>query len=116
MSRSLKGRKVIPQPKLLVVDDRTENLKACKALLSCSGYEIDTASSGNEALRKLLVDEYFCILLDINMPEMDGIETAKLIRRDPCFQTLPIIFVTAHNFDDKMINEAYAVGATSKSL
>ncbi|HEX3870856.1 MAG TPA: response regulator, partial [Pirellulales bacterium] len=85
-------------------------LLALEATLESLGQNLVTASSGGDALRLLLDREFSVILLDINMPGMDGFETASLIRQHPrCAQT-PIIFVTAYA-DDMMANHGYSLGA-----
>src|SRR3954468_6774446 len=82
--------------KILCVDDQLPNLTALQAALGEPGHELIEARSGPEALRLLLEDEFAVILLDIQMPEMDGIETARLIRDDERTKHIPIIFLTAH--------------------
>src|SRR4051812_32269941 len=83
--------------RILVVDDRKENLLAADAALSGLGAVVVTALSGQEALRRLLESDYSLVLLDIQMPNMDGYETAKFIRARPRTAHLPIIFLTAHD-------------------
>src|SRR4051812_31987322 len=80
---------------ILLVDDQPNNLLTLEATLASLGQNLVTASTGREALKRLLEDDFALILLDIQMPEMDGLETAALIReRDRSSQT-PIIFLTA---------------------
>lgn len=82
--------------KILLVDDRLENLLALQAIFDEPGYECVTAKSGREALAILLKDQDFLvILLDIQMPDMDGFETAKLILESNRTKDIPIIFITA---------------------
>src|SRR5438128_327288 len=84
---------------ILLVDDHPENLIALEAILESPGYEMVRAGSGEEALRCVLNREFAVILLDVQMPGMDGFETATLLReRNQCKHT-PIIFVTALNRD-----------------
>jgi signal transduction histidine kinase len=96
---------------LLVVDDEPHNLTALLALLEDSGTRIVTASSGEEALRRLLEEDFALILLDVNMPGMDGFETAELIRMRERSRETPILFQTAWHNDAAKIAKGYAVGA-----
>ncbi|HEX5176610.1 MAG TPA: response regulator, partial [Chthoniobacteraceae bacterium] len=82
---------------ILVVDDRPDKLLALEAVLTDLGENIVRASSGKEALRCLLQQDFAVILLDVNMPGMDGFETATLIRKRPRSELTPIIFVSAVN-------------------
>jgi CheY-like chemotaxis protein len=77
------------------VDDRPDNLVALKALLAELKHTVVEANSGKEALRILLQDKIDLILLDVNMPVMDGFETARLIRQRSPASALPILFVSA---------------------
>src|SRR5437867_9313650 len=81
--------------KLLLVDDHPENLLALEALLEAPGVELVLAHSGAEALRHLLHEDFAVIILDVMMPEMDGFETAELIRQRDRSRNTPIIFLTA---------------------
>jgi CheY-like chemotaxis protein len=85
----------VEETNILVVDDRRENLDALTALLEPLGCRIVTANSGREALRLLLSERYAVILLDVQMPEMDGFETASYIRDRHRTRTIPIIFLSA---------------------
>jgi hypothetical protein len=96
---------------ILIVDDKPANLDALEAILRSTGYSITRASSGAEALMSLLRIEYACCLLDIRMPDMDGFETARLIRNDIKFGNLPIIFVTAEASDQRDVFQGYDAGA-----
>lgn len=96
---------------ILIVDDRPENLVAMEAVLEDFGVYIDKATSGNEALSKLLKEDYALILLDVQMPDMDGFETAKLMKGSEKTRNIPIIFVTAINKEEKHIFEGYDSGA-----
>ncbi len=80
---------------VLLVDDRPENLIALEGLLEDMGLEIHKAVSGNEALRLTLKHDFAIVLMDVRMPDMDGFETAELMRANPKTRRLPIIFVTA---------------------
>lgn len=81
--------------RILIVDDRPENLTALEALLGDMGYDLVRALSGNEALRLSLKHTFALVLLDVQMPDMDGFETAELLRANPKTRSLPIMFVTA---------------------
>jgi signal transduction histidine kinase len=96
---------------ILVVDDVHANLLAMEVALEPLSQRIVTATSGNEALSKILQQEFAVVLLDVQMPEMDGYETAKWIRSREKTKHLPIIFVTAHSHDDQAVLRAYKLGA-----
>ncbi len=96
---------------ILVVDDRPDGLLALEAVLSCDHYNLFKASSGQEALRAALFNDFAVILLDVQMPEMDGFETAKQLRETNRSQYTPIIFVTAINKELRHINQGYESGA-----
>jgi signal transduction histidine kinase len=102
--------------RILVVDDRKENLLAADAALSGLGAVIVTALSGEEALKRLLESDYSLVLLDIQMPGMDGFETAKFIRARPRTAHLPIIFLTAHDAESKHVLRGYELGAVDFML
>lgn len=97
--------------KILMVDDRIENLIALEAILDSSLYELVRAASGQEALRQVLKQEFALILLDVQMPELDGYETAKLIRTREKSKDIPIIFITANYQTEEHINKGYELGA-----
>jgi PAS domain S-box-containing protein len=99
------------QAAILLVDDREENLLALEAVLEPLGHRLARASSGVGALRELLLHEFACILLDVDMPELDGFETARLIKGRGRSANVPIVFVTALPEDDEQVFEGYAVGA-----
>ena len=80
---------------VLLVDDQPANLVALEAMLQGLGQRLVTASSGREALKRLLDEDFAVILLDVKMPEMDGYETMRAIREQAAFRQLPIIAVTA---------------------
>src|SRR6185295_3849114 len=96
--------------KILVVDDVPDKVLAIDAILESLGQTIVKAYSGREALRCLLKDDFAVILLDVNMPEMDGFEAAALIRQRKRSEHTPIIFVTAFN-DDVQMAKGYSLGA-----
>lgn len=97
--------------RILIVDDIESNLLALEALIGDADATIVRARSGAEALRALETDEFSLVVLDVQMPEMDGFETAAAIRRDTRTNTLPIIFVTAFDATREKLAKAYAVGA-----
>ena len=97
--------------KLLLVDDRPENLLALEALLEPLGQELVLAASGEEALRHLLQEEFAAILLDVQMPGMDGFQTAELIKQRERTRHVPILFLTAISTDAEHIFRGYDAGA-----
>ncbi|NUS37600.1 MAG: response regulator [Lysobacter sp.] len=96
---------------ILLVDDQPGRLLTYRAILEPLGEKLVEASSGMEALKRLMDDEYAVILLDVNMPGMDGFETASLIHQHPRFEKTPIIFVTAVNVTDMDRLRGYKLGA-----
>ena len=96
---------------ILVVDDEPGNLLALESVLKDLDQNIVTAGSGQECLRHLLDEDFAAILLDVQMPTMDGYETARLIRARERSRTTPILFLTAHSKDDADIRRAYQFGA-----
>ena len=96
---------------ILLVDDRPGNLVALKAILEPLGQRLVTATSGPEALRHLLSEEFAVILLDVQMPGMDGFETAALIKEREKSRHIPIIFITAISTDQKYVFRGYSAGA-----
>jgi serine phosphatase RsbU (regulator of sigma subunit) len=99
------------QAKILLVDDEPANLLALEVVLSDLGEKLVKASSGAEALRWLLKEDFALILLDVRMPDMDGLETAALIRQRRRCQQTPIIFLTGHGADDAAMFRGYSLGA-----
>lgn len=97
--------------KILLVDDRRENLISLGAALEPLGQEIVTASTGREALRAALDEDFAVILLDVRLPEIDGFEAAHLLRGRPRTKYTPIIFLTAIDKDDQKVSKGYALGA-----
>lgn len=97
--------------KILLVDDQPGRLLTYRTILEPLGEELVDARSGMEALKLLMEDEYAVILLDVNMPVMDGFETATLIHQHPRFENTPIIFVTAVNLSDLDRLRGYKLGA-----
>lgn len=96
---------------ILIVDDKKENLFSLKALLELNRYQVDTAISGEDALRKILKNEYALIILDVQMPGMDGYEVAETITGYSKSKNIPIIFLSAINIDKSFITRGYASGA-----
>jgi signal transduction histidine kinase len=96
---------------ILLVDDQPARLLAYRAILAPLAENLIEASSGAEALRHLMERECALILLDVNMPGMDGFETASLIHQHPRFEKTPIIFVTAINVSDMDRMRGYKLGA-----
>lgn len=96
---------------ILLVDDRTENLLALESILGDLGHKLVMAHSGVEALKFLLQQEFAVILLDVQMPGLDGFETAELIRGRERSQHTPIIFLTALDRSDARVFKGYSVGA-----
>jgi two-component system, sensor histidine kinase and response regulator len=97
--------------KILIVDDQNENLFAMETILKVLQCEILKAHSGNEALSLTLRHDFALILLDVNMPEMDGFELAELLRGNEETDKIPIIFVTAINKEEKSVFKGYESGA-----
>jgi len=95
---------------ILLVDDRPDKLLVLEAILAELGQELVKAQSGKEALKQVLQRDFAVILLDVNMPGMDGFETATLIRQRQSSETTPIIFFTAHD-EEKYVSRSYSLGA-----
>ncbi|MFT3704714.1 MAG: response regulator [Agriterribacter sp.] len=96
---------------ILIVDDRAENTFSLKSILELHSFSVDTASSGEEALRKTLKNSYSLIILDVQMPGMDGFETAEFLAGNNTTKDIPLIFLSAVNTDKKFITKGYASGA-----
>ncbi|CAM3226335.1 response regulator [Stackebrandtia soli] len=99
------------QAKVLLVDDRRENLVALEAILQGLQVSSVAVTSGEGALKKLLTEEFAVILLDAQMPGMDGFETATAIKQRERTRHTPIIFLTAAEGDSQMAFRGYAAGA-----
>ncbi|MEU6134370.1 response regulator [Nocardioides sp. NPDC047086] len=97
--------------KILLVDDRAANLVALEAILGSLNQTLVRAGSGEDALRALLHDDFALILLDAQMPGMDGFETATRIKARERTKDIPIIFLTANDFDTHLAYRGYATGA-----
>lgn len=96
---------------ILIVDDRPENLLALEAILEPLGENLVRANSGEDALRELLQRDFAVILLDVQMPGMNGLETAQFIKARERSRSIPILFLTAINKEDSYVFKAYEVGA-----
>jgi CheY-like chemotaxis protein len=97
--------------KILMVDDRPENLLALEAILHGLGHDLVKAGSGEEALKQLLADDFALILLDVQMPGMDGFETAAHIKQRERTRDIPILFLTAIDGQPHQAFRGYAAGA-----
>jgi PAS domain S-box-containing protein len=96
--------------KILLVDDTPENLVSLEAALESLGEDLVLANSGTEALRRLLENDFAAILLDVKMPDMDGFETAELIRQRPRSRQTPILFLTGYKNEEHLFR-GYDLGA-----
>jgi signal transduction histidine kinase len=102
---------VSDRPAVLVVDDNQANLTAMEAVLASLDVDVTKAASGEDALKHLLQQDFAVVLMDIQMPGLDGFETTELIRQRDRTRHTPIIFVTAIFTDDNSAQRAYALGA-----
>src|SRR3989440_399121 len=100
---------------ILVVDDLPDKLLAFQVVLEGLGQNLVMVNSGSDALRELLQHEFAVVLLDVNMPDIDGIETAELIRQHKKTAHIPIIFVTAYA-DEMQTARGYQLGAVDYIL
>jgi PAS domain S-box-containing protein len=100
----------VERAKVLVVDDTPQNLVTYEAILDDAEIEVVQAGSARDALRAVLRDEFAAVLLDVHMPDMDGFETAALIRRRPLSAHTPILFLTAYGSEGHT-SRAYSLGA-----
>ena len=96
---------------ILIVDDKSENIYALKKVLELHDFKVDTALSGEEALKKILRRNYALIILDVQMPMMDGFEVAEAISGYKKAQGTPIIFLSAVSTHKKFITKGYTSGA-----
>jgi PAS domain S-box-containing protein len=101
----------VPEAMILMVDDRVENLVALEAILEPLGHPLVRAHSGEEALRKVLLQDFAVILLDVQMPGMNGFETAHFIKSRERSRHTPIIFLTAISKEEAYVFEGYSAGA-----
>jgi len=97
--------------RVLAVDDRRENLLALTAILEGLPVEIVAVTSGEDALKRLLVEDYAVILLDAHMPGMDGFETAGHVKQRERTRHIPILFLTAVDYDPHLAFRGYQAGA-----
>lgn len=95
---------------ILIVDDKSENIFSLKKLLEYHNFSVDTATSGEEALKKILKNVYALIILDVQMPGMDGFEVAEAISGYSKAKDIPIIFLSAVNKEKQFITKGYASG------
>jgi len=105
------GRPPVAPLTVLAVDDDPANLAAIEAVLKDMGLGAVLADSGSEALKRLLETEFSCVLLDVRMPGIDGLETAALIRKRERWKDLPIIFMTSGDPSILDLSQGYALGA-----
>lgn len=100
------------QQKILLVDDREDNLLSMETILEADGYKFVKASSGRQALKILLSEfDFALILMDVKMPNLNGFETASLIYEREKLKHIPIIFITANNYGEENIFKGYRTGA-----
>ncbi|WP_439886106.1 putative bifunctional diguanylate cyclase/phosphodiesterase [Pseudomonas sp. MBLB4123] len=116
MATLQKKRQVERTQTLLVVDDRSENLEVMQALLEDGDWQLRCVSSGEAALHCLLNEEVGLVLLDVQMPHMDGFEVARLMRGNPRTRFIPIIFISAIAQTEDAVLQGYATGAVDFML
>ena len=102
-----------PEVNILLVDDQPSNLLALEAILAGEGLNLVRALSGGEALMRVLDEDFAVILMDVQMPGMDGFETAELIRQRDRSRHTPFLFLTAYQSTDEQIQRGYASGAVN---
>ncbi|WAS83042.1 MULTISPECIES: hybrid sensor histidine kinase/response regulator [unclassified Corallococcus] len=102
--------------RVLLVDDTPSNLLALEAILEPLGQQLVSVRSGDEALKALLLDEYACVLMDVQMPGLDGLETARLVRTRERTKHLPILFITALSREAAYVTRGYEYGAVDYLL
>src|SRR5689334_12340359 len=108
---SLNNNPISKQPKILLVDDREDNLLSIEAILGPDRYEFTRAYSGQQALRILLNEvDFAMILMDVKMPVLNGFETAAMIYEREKLRHIPTIFITANNYGDENIFKGYQAG------
>src|SRR5262247_3694798 len=106
---------IFSKANVLVVDDEPRNLLAMQELLQGPDRNVVSVDSGREALRRILKDDFAIVLLDVRMPEMDGFETAALIRKLKRSRDTPIVFLTGA-VEDESVLRGYEVGAVDYIL
>jgi PAS domain S-box-containing protein len=97
--------------KILLVDDRADDLRILAGVLAHPDYQVHTATTGAEALKQVLLHDFGVIVLDVVMPDVDGFETARLLKQRERSRLTPIIFLTANGLEMTHIFRAYAAGA-----
>lgn len=107
----MENRVISPKINILMVDDRPENLLALEAVLTSPDYRLVSAHSGEEALKCVLREDFAVILLDVQMPGLNGFETAKIIKEREKSKLIPIIFITALSQASEHVIRGYSVGA-----
>jgi signal transduction histidine kinase/DNA-binding response OmpR family regulator len=95
---------------ILIVDDKEENIFSLQRILELNNFSVDSASSGEDALKKILNNAYSLIILDVQMPGMDGFEVAEALSGFKKAKDIPIIFLSAVNTDKKFITKGYTSG------
>jgi len=95
---------------ILIVDDLRANILALQSTLQLHGIEVDSAESGEEALRKILKTEYSLIIMDVQMPGMDGFEVVETLAGSNRTKDIPVIFLSAVNKQKKFISKGYESG------
>jgi len=102
---------MIPHPAILVVDDQNSNLIAMEAVFEGEPVDLVMAGSGAEALKIMLQRDFALVLLDVQMPDLDGFEVAEIMRSNPRTESTPIIFLTAISTDRMHVARGYSLGA-----
>jgi|GEM_PF-49393 Bacteriophytochrome (light-regulated signal transduction histidine kinase) len=95
---------------ILIVDDKQENILTLRKTLELHAFEVDTALSGEEALKKILKNDYYLVILDVQMPGMDGFEVAEAISGLKKTRNLPILFLSAVNTHKKFVTKGFETG------
>ncbi len=103
--------RAVDKVNILLVDDQPARLLSYESILRDLGQNLVSVRSGREALERLMADEYAVVLLDVNMPDMDGFEIAQLIHEHPRFERIPIIFVTGVHVGELDRLRGYELGA-----
>lgn len=103
--------KFTPNKMILIVDDIRANIIALKKTLEIHNIEVDTAESGEEALKKILKTNYCLIIMDVQMPGLDGFEVVKILSGNKRTKDIPVIFLSAINIEKKYIFKGYETGA-----
>ena len=96
---------------VLIVDDKPENILSLRRTLELAGFDVDSAASGEEALLKVLKQDYSLIILDVQMPGMDGFEVAEALQGSSKSADIPIIFLSAVSTEKRFITQGYKSGA-----